>query len=86
MLPLLVLILSKVSQIASDEAEGRQMFGLDTGNPAADQEAEMWIAALLGECSYHITLYVNLCMLNHGLSRNIGCCHSCCTSQSKLRI
>lgn len=25
------------------------MFGLDTGNPAADFEAEMWIAALIGE-------------------------------------
>ena len=30
------------------KAEIERMFGLDTGNPAADQEAEMWIAALLG--------------------------------------
>ena len=59
MFPLLLVILSQMTQtlsdeapdrhmFVSDEAQGRQMFGLDTGNPAADQEAEMWIAALLG--------------------------------------
>ena len=35
------------NQVAK-KAEIERMFGLDTGNPAADQEAEMWIAALLG--------------------------------------
>ena len=27
---------------------GQGFLGMDTGNPAADHEAEMWIAALIG--------------------------------------
>ena len=27
---------------------GQGLLGIDTGNPAADHEAEMWIAALIG--------------------------------------
>ena len=34
-------------QQAQEERSGRMM-GLDTGNPAADHEAGMWIAALIG--------------------------------------
>ena len=30
-------------------ASEARMLGLDTGNPEADAEAEMWIAGLLGE-------------------------------------
>ena len=41
----------KMSQqvYAADDSTGRQMLGLDTGNPEADAEAEMWIAGLLGK-------------------------------------
>ena len=34
------------SSIVDEEEE--RMLGLDTGNPAADHEAGMWIAALIG--------------------------------------
>merc|ERR1712223_635885 len=39
------------------------MFGLDTGNPAADFEAEMWIAALIGT----LTAAIPVALLNPGL-------------------
>ena len=43
---------------AADDGTGRQMLGLDTGNPEADAEAEMWIAALLGTLAAAIPVAV----------------------------
>ena len=46
------------------------MLGLDTGNPAADAEAEMWIMALIGEPAGG--------QQEEGdYLRNPSCCHTC---------
>ena len=37
-------------------ASEARMLGLDTGNPEADAEAEMWIAGLLGKYQIHINI------------------------------
>ena len=77
------ILASSLGEHAGSESEAEaRMLGLDTGNPAADHEAGMWIAGLIGNGYYNI----RRTFLLHVKLRHSDGCSSCGAVKSKFGL
>ena len=80
LLCILVVSITLTSGLPQQDSGSNGLMGFDTGNPAADHEAGMWTAALIGERDIYFEEKI---IYN---SRNSDGRNTCCSTESKSGV